>query len=93
MDQETRTLLYVLLAVVIGGAIRAIKSDRIPFNIRPTMRPYVSMGLGQVGAVVDLLASGLSWQNAIRSVVLGLMAGALPIAGHETVAKSIEKKP
>jgi hypothetical protein len=79
MDQAETLALYGLVAFAVGGAVRAIKSDRIPFSVPPPWRPVLAVSLGLIGGGFAAAATGAPAKEAILG---GLGAGALAIVGH-----------
>lgn len=79
-----------LVAVIVAVLIRLAKSDNavrwFPILVQPRWRPWLSLALGVTGGVVEKLASGGTWGEAIAG---GLAAGLLPITGHELVVESL----
>ncbi len=79
-----------LVSLVIAFLIRFSKSDDavkwFPVLVAPRWRPWISLGLGVLGGVVDKLAAGGTWVDALAG---GITAGLLPISGHELVVESL----
>jgi membrane associated rhomboid family serine protease len=79
MDQGQTLALYGLIAFAVGGAVRVIKSDRIPINVPPAWRPVLAVALGLIGGGFAAAATGTPAKEAILG---GLGAGAVAIVGH-----------
>lgn len=88
-------ILYV--ALTIGFLIRLLKADRldsflVQFGIGPVPKaflPWLSLALGIGGALVDGADAGIPWRELGPVAFEGLLAGALAIAGQETVVTGI----
>lgn len=76
-----------LAALVIGLIVRLLKEDTRfpPFALPARWRPLLAMGLGLASGVLQAVATGTPWRDAI---VGGIVSGALAIAGHGTVVES-----
>lgn len=79
-----------LAAVVVGIFVRLAKDDRVvrwfPLAIPPRWRAIIALSLGLTAGVLEALRGGDTWGSAI---VGGVMAGVLPIAGHEIVVQGL----
>lgn len=74
-------------AVAIGLVVRLLKSDtKIPINIPAAYRTWIALGLGIVSGVLDKIANGTPWKDAI---VGGLGAAFTAIVGHEMLIESM----
>lgn len=74
-------------ALAIGFVVRVLKSDTVlPFQIPARARVWAAFGFGIVAGVLDKVASGDTWQNAI---VGGLLAGVTSVTGHELIVESL----
>jgi hypothetical protein len=74
------------LAIVIGAAVRILKSGRFIPAVPPAWRPWLALVLGAALAVVQAVAGGLPWHRAIAG---SLMAALTAIAGHDLVVESL----
>lgn len=74
--------LTLLVAVLIGLAVRLAKAGKLPVldRVPPRGRPWLVFGLGQLGAVVLAAANGTPWVDAI---VAGVVASAFAAYGHD----------
>jgi len=77
---------WAVAALAIGFAIRALKSDRVPFDIPPKWRPWLAMALGMAAGVVDKIEAGAPWKNALTG---GFVAGLAAISGHQLFVESV----
>jgi hypothetical protein len=77
----------VLVALVVGALVRMLKDDhRFPITLSKRARPWVALLLGLVLGAVQQRLAGATWLDAVCS---GLLAGALPILGHQLGIESI----
>ena len=85
---DTDRMAWVMVAaVVVGSVVRLLKSDTpIPITIPPRWRAVVAMALGLLAGVMERVVGGTAWTQAI---VDGLLAGGLPVVGHELVVESM----
>lgn len=82
---ETRIIWAAVAAVVIHLLVRALKSDRTPWpldRIPAGSRPFVALGLGVVSGILESIALGTPWKQA---VVAGLGSASGAIVGHDTM--------
>lgn len=79
MDQ---TLWTATAAVVIGGAVRAIKADAFPVNVPKRALPWLALVLGAASAALDARVNGVAWEVAIAT---GITATALAVFGHDAL--------
>ncbi len=76
-----------LLALIIGFVVRLLKSDTVlPVTVSPKLRGWVAVLLGAIGGIVEHLANGTPWREALAS---GITAGVLSIVGHELLVESL----
>lgn len=76
-----------LCALLIGFIVRLLKSDTtLPVTVPAKWRPWIAMGLGLVGGILEHVANGTAWGEAVTA---GLLAGALPILGHQLGIESL----
>lgn len=69
-----------LAALIVFAIVRLLKSDtKIPLNIPARYRPVLAIALGAVAGVLDHVASGTPWRQAL---VNGATAGVLAIMGN-----------
>lgn len=69
-----------LSAVVLGGVVRALKSDtRLPVQVPAEWRPWLAFGLGQIAALLQLVVGGATWRDALTTAI---GAPLLAICGH-----------
>lgn len=90
-------VLVLLAALVIGGMVRLIKSEKadglllamgLP-AIPKRWLPIISVGLGMALGIVQGVMTGMSWTAAANSVVSGFLAGLSAVGGHEAGVESI----
>jgi hypothetical protein len=75
-----------LSAIAIALIVRLLKSDtKIPITVPPRWRLPLAFALGQLGAVLQHIADGTSWKNAI---IGGLVSSALAVVGHDAIIMS-----
>lgn len=73
-------------AVLIGFAVRILKSDtRLP-TVPPRARIWLALGLGVVSGVLEKAASGATWTTAL---VDGLVSSLVAVVSHEAVIASL----
>ncbi len=84
-DAIGHPLFYTLLTFIIGGAVRALKTLPIP----KSALPWAAIGLGLVAGLVDGLAEGETWQQALLSMLKGLASGTGAIAANETLSTMV----
>lgn len=69
---------------VIAVMIKLLKDDNaFPLSIPAKwkwLKPWLAIALGMAGAVLEHVMNGTPWKAAI---VMGIVAGIAPIAGHE----------
>lgn len=83
-DNQWRLLICV---IVIGFIVRLSKGDVPWFPTIPSRwRPVFSLALGIAASIADHIANGTPWKNAI---VLGLIAGLVPVSGHEVIVNAL----
>jgi hypothetical protein len=78
-------------AILLGLFVRAIKSDAIKvalanFGLPPVPTralPWLALGLGCVGAILDAKVGGASWNEAAQA---GVVAAAGAVFGHELLS-------
>lgn len=79
-----------LASVVIGLAVRLVKSDKavawFPIAIPPQVRSWLALGLGLIAGVLDKVVAGAPWPTAMLG---GLVAAISAISGHELVVESL----
>lgn len=86
--QPSQLTWTAIAAVVIGGLVRAIKSDGMTIalanlGLPPIPKralPWVALTLGAAAAVLDSRQLGATWQEA---AVLGVVATATAVLGHD----------
>jgi len=72
---------WALAVLLIGLVIRLLKSDGpIPIEIPPKWRAPLAAFLGIVAGVIDKIATGTAWKNALLG---GLLAAAMAAFGHD----------
>lgn len=77
---------WALAALVIGTIVRLLKSDGpIPFNLPSKYRPWLAVALGVVAGVVDKIATGTAWKDALAG---GLVAALFAMGGHSLFVES-----
>lgn len=73
-----------LAAVIIGLFVRLLKSDNaFPLTIPDAWKkwkPAVAIGLGLLAGVLDKIATGTPWRDAM---IAGLITGLIPVIGHQ----------
>lgn len=79
---------YVLIAAfVIGFLVRLLKSDtKIPIDIPPRLRLPLAFAFGAIGGVLETIASGKPWRQAVFE---GAVAAALAVLGQNVFIDSI----
>ena len=95
-----------VLAVAIGLTVRILKSrtmgawlDGLPPEwLRAVPRswlPRIAIGLGALVLLGDAYTHGgvHGWRDAANVLLSGLMAGALPVAGHEALVRTKTETP
>lgn len=77
-----------LASLVIGLVVRTMKEDVSfpPFVVPARWRPMLALGLGVVSGVLQAVATGTPWRDAILG---GLVSGFTAIAGHATVVDGV----
>ena len=83
IDLLSRGQYLALAALAIGVLIRMLKSPSLPpflQRIPPKARPAIAVLLGVLLGVVDALARGTRWREALFG---GLISAAFAIAGHD----------
>ena len=86
----------VLLGVVLGGVVRLLRTEKFndvlkKFGLKPVPSwslPWLSVGLGAAAQVTEAVVGGSALSAALPAAVDGVLAGALAIAGHETIART-----
>lgn len=88
MPTSNTVLVCLLAALLIGAIVRALKSDTLPswLQIPPRLRPWLAIGLGQVLTVVEAVAMGTPWRDA---VLHGLAASLTAMLGHDTLVEGL----
>lgn len=91
----------VLIALIVGALVRLVRTDKFAafLEAAPVFKPvpkkalpWIALILGVLILVVDGAVNGHLGKAAIlKTAVDGLFAGALAIAGHETLAKVFKK--
>lgn len=86
----------VLLGVVLGGVVRLLRTEKFndvlkKFGLKPVPSwslPWLSVGLGAAAQVTEAVVGGSALSAALPAAVDGVLAGALAVAGHETIART-----
>ncbi len=99
LKDVSNPLTLASIAVIVGGLVRVLRTKKVsdlleamPFtkSIPKTYLPWVAVLLGMVLALLDArLNAGLPWKDSLVLALQGIFSGALAVAGHETVAKTI----
>lgn len=76
---------FPILTAVIFLVVRVLKSDTPLPTVPPRWRAPLAVGLGLLGAVVEKVATGASWSNALAD---GIVASLSAIASHELIVES-----
>jgi hypothetical protein len=76
-------------ALAVWVLVSVLKSDRVPINVPPAVRPWLALVLGQVYAVLSAVVLGQPWGAA---VVDGLLATTLAVTGQE-LGSSVTRLP
>jgi hypothetical protein len=86
MPNSNTVFIIAISALLIGAAVRALKSDSLPswLNIPPRVRPWLAIGLGQVLTAVEAVGAGTPWKDA---VLHGLAASLAAMLGHDTLVE------
>jgi len=72
-------------AVIVGAAVRALKSDS-PITVVPAQwRPWLALALGAVAGVLQAVLGGATWTKALAD---GLVAALTAMAGHDLLIES-----
>lgn len=85
MNVETQLTWVASVAVIIGAVVRYLKSDSpLPewLHVAPKWRPVAAFALGIVAAVLDAVAIGTPWPDAIAK---GVLASFGAMVGHHFV--------
>lgn len=69
-------------AFLIGGAVRAIKTNAFPLNVPKRALPWLALMLGFASAALDARMNGVDWETAAAS---GITATALAVFGHDAL--------
>lgn len=76
-----------LAALVIGAVVRLLKSDTpIPIDIPSRWRPVVALGLGVVSGVLEALATGKPW---LEAVIGGFVSAFAAMSGHAVLVDAL----
>lgn len=75
-----------LSAVLIGLAVRLVKSDTVFPTVKGTWRVHLALALGIASGVLEKVADGVTWTSAI---IGGLVAAAFAIIGHDVLIGSL----
>ena len=86
--------------LVVGGIVRALKTDGAsailthffgseekPVKLPPRSLPFIALGFGTIGAILDAAVAGDPWSIALKK---GAISAALAVFGHE-LGSSIPK--
>lgn len=83
-------IIYGFLALGIGFAVRMVKKDTFVFpprwHIPSAARPLLAMALGVLGGMVDMVARGTPWKDALLQ---GLASAALAMTGHAVLVEGV----
>jgi hypothetical protein len=92
------------IAVIVGGVVRLLKTkqfseilDALPVSwvkaIPKTYLPWLAVVLGVVLTMLDAKLNGglKTWGEALWVGLAGVLSGSMAIAGHETIAKTVER--
>lgn len=86
-DMASRGQWIPLASLAIGLIVRLLKSDtKLPIDVPPRLRSPLALVLGMVAAVLDRVATGVTWKVAILS---GIVASVFAIVGHDTFIMSL----
>lgn len=77
---------FGVTAVIIGAIVRVLKSDTPLATVPARFRPWLALGLGVVSGVLQAIASGTPWMQALTS---GIGAAATAIVGHDVLVESV----
>lgn len=86
-----------LTALIVGGLVRLSMTDailRVPLlgkliaKIPVDKRSWLALGLAQISAVLDMIVKGT---KPLDAIVMGLIAAAFAVFGHEAIAKPIRQ--
>src|SRR5436309_3011338 len=85
-DLVARHAWVAITALVIMAAVRLLKSDtKIPIDIPPRWRVWLALGLGVVAGILDAVARGTAWPDALLG---GLTSSVLAIVAQDTIVGS-----
>jgi hypothetical protein len=77
-----QALWTAVAALVIGGAVRAIKADAFPVNVPKRALPWLALALGGVAAALDARVNGVGWETAAAT---GVVATSIAVFGHDAL--------
>ena len=81
---------WLALAIVaIGLAMRLLKTELVQSWLRPIpprYRPLVALGLGAASGILEAIAAGTPWLEAL---LRGLLAAGIAMAGHDVIIEGL----
>lgn len=87
VDMVAKRAWVPLAALVVGLIVRLLKSDtKVPIDVPPRVRVWLALGLGVLSGVLEAVATGRAWGDAI---VGGVVSAALAILGQNVVIDSL----
>lgn len=89
-----------VLAVLVGGIVRLLKTNRLnlilaKFSLPPVPKralPWIAVLLGFALAMLEAFVSGAKLPQAVTAGLLGVLSGATAVGGDQTVGKLVETK-
>lgn len=90
----------MLLSVVLGGAVRLVRTNsansllkRLGMRQLPSWSlPWLAIGLGAAATAAQAALSTTSLSAVLAAAVDGVFAGALAVAGHETLVRTPSRR-
>jgi hypothetical protein len=88
-----------LVAVLVGGLVRLLKSGRLNLtlawfgvpSIPKAALPWLALALGFAAMTLDAKLGGAAWGAALTAGLAGILSGALAVAGNETLAAATSR--
>jgi len=97
MNNEIETIITLIMShqwlalsvVLIGVTVRLLKTERAQrwlVAIPPRYRPLLAVGLGIVSGILEAIAAGTPW---IEALLRGLLAAVVAMAGHDVIIEGL----